>query len=120
MIVATRLVIYSLLSKKSIVDIQDIKDTIIKLSEEITLISNSPEEIEEEINIVINQMNLLFAELGYKNCIEVKDGKIMVRNDCSQVIANFYEYMKERIKTNNAFPATYKMIISLLEGGENV
>jgi len=121
MIVVTRLVVYSLLSKKSNIDIQDVKDTIIKLSQHGVTINESLEEIEKEIDIVVNQLNLHSVELGLGKCVEVKNGKIMVRNDCSWFIAKSYENLKQQIKTSNTSLSTYgKTIISLLEEGDNI
>jgi len=110
----TRLVVLSVLSKRTEVNVDDIEDIIIrKIPILAGVIANeSPYEVEEEIDIAINQINIYAEEmLGIKSCVEKKDRKIKVHDNCSEMIKKLYEDMKKYIESEDTLFATYGRLV---------
>jgi len=117
--VVTRLVVLHVLSNRSDVDVDDIEDIIIRRIPVLTYVfpNRSPYEVEEEIDIAINQINIYAKEmLGIEPCVEKKDGKIKVHDNCIDVVKKLYEDSKRYIETVDTLFATYgRLILSILE-----
>jgi len=122
MLAITRLVVVSVLSKRKEVDVDDIKDIVIrKIPVLAGVIANeSPYEVEEEIDLAISEINI-YAEYvkkksGIEKCVEMTDRKIKVNDNCSEVVKELYEEMKRQIESGDSLLADYgRLVLPILE-----
>jgi len=119
----TGLVVLSVLSKRNEVDVDYIKDIIIrKIPILAGVIANkSPYEVEEEIDATIDEINI-YAKYSEKasgikeRCVEKMGRIIKVHDNCSEVIKDLYEEMKRQIESGDSLLADYgRLILPILE-----
>jgi len=123
MMAVTGLVVLSVLSKRNEVDVDYIKDIVIrKIPILAGVIANeSPYEVEEEIDAAIKEINI-YARYSKKAsgieepCVEKEGKTIKVRDNCSEVIKDLYEEMKQQIESEDSLLADYgRLILPILE-----